>query len=91
MSERLWCMACGTVTRDMRCDCNQWPDGHEMMGTPNFVNYADEMQKTAHEQAQEIERLRTALLDLLKTTPEERQNSAIWFKRIDAARAALRT
>jgi len=38
--ERLWCSACGTVTRDMRCDCNRWPDGHEMKREPHFVNYA---------------------------------------------------
>ena|SRR5258707_10056577 len=61
MTERLWCLACGTVTRDMLCDCNRWPAGHEMMGKPNFVNYADEMQKTAHEQAQQIETLVNAL------------------------------
>ena len=59
--ERLWCLACGTVTGNMVCDCNGWPDGHEMKREPNFVNYADEMQKTAHEQAQEIERLRGEL------------------------------
>jgi hypothetical protein len=36
-----------------------------------------------------IEALQTALSDLLKTTGEERQNPAIWFARVDAARAAL--
>jgi len=54
--ERLWCTACGTVTRDHICDCNRWST--DMQRQPHFVNYADEMQKTAHEQAQEIERLR---------------------------------
>jgi hypothetical protein len=43
----------------------------------------------AHEQAQEIERLQIALRDLLSTTPEERQNPTIWFKRVDAARALI--
>ena len=65
MNERLWCTACGTVTGNMICDCNRWPDGHEMKREPNFVNYADEMQKTAHEQAQEIERLRKGIRDYL--------------------------
>jgi hypothetical protein len=36
-----------------------------------------------------IEALQMALSELLKTTPEERQNPAIWFTRVDAARAAL--
>lgn len=33
--------------------------------------------------------LQTALSDLLKTTPEERQDPAIWLARVDAARSAL--
>jgi len=59
--ERLWCSACGTVTRDMLCDCNRWPDGHEMKREPHFVNYADTMQETAHEQAQQIAKLEAQL------------------------------
>src|SRR5258708_4881907 len=61
--ERLWCLSCGTVTRDMLCDCNRWPDDHDLKLEPNFVNYADEMQKTAHEQAQQIEALVNALIE----------------------------
>lgn len=34
---------------------------------------------------------RLALEEILNTTTEERQNPAIWFKRVDAARAALRS
>jgi hypothetical protein len=59
MPERLWCKACGTVTRDQTCDCNRWHN--EMSREPNFVNYADAMQETAHEQAQRIEALEAAL------------------------------
>lgn len=36
-----------------------------------------------------IAALQAALSDLLKTTPEDRQDPAIWFARVDAARAAL--
>ena len=91
MTERLWCSACGTVTRDMRCDCNRWPDGHEMKREPHFVNYADAMQETAREQAQQIDALMKALTDLLETTPDERQRPDIWFKRVDFARATQRS
>jgi hypothetical protein len=35
----------------------------------------------------QIAALQTALSDLLKTTPEERQNPAVWFARVDAARS----
>ena len=82
--ERLWCLACGTVTGNMVCDCNGWPDGHEMKREPNFVNYADEMQKTAHEQAQEIERLRgeleraRGLLTLTLHTEAHSQAESAW-------------
>ena len=63
--ERLWCTACGTVTRDQVCDCNRWFDkGHEMYRDPQFVNYADAMQETAHEQAQEIDKLREQLAEM---------------------------
>lgn len=41
--ERLWCTACGTVTRDRVCDCNDYPEGHEMRREPHFVNYADQI------------------------------------------------
>jgi hypothetical protein len=61
--ERLWCTACGTVTRDNRCDCNKWQN--EMSREPQFVNYADAMQEAAHEQAQEVERLRKGIQDYL--------------------------
>ena len=66
-AERLWCTACGTVTRDMLCDCdcNRWPDGHDLKLEPNFVNYADAMQETAHKQAQQIEVLVKSLADIL--------------------------
>lgn len=37
----------------------------------------------------QIEALQIALSDLLKATPEERQDPAIWLARVDAARAAL--
>src|SRR6266581_5243162 len=43
MTERLWCTACGTVTRDMICDCNRWPDGHEMKREPHFITYEGKM------------------------------------------------
>jgi len=34
--------------------------------------------------------LQTALTNLLRITPEERQDPTIWFARVDAARAALK-
>lgn len=34
----------------------------------------------------ELEAARTAITNLLATTPEERQNPAIWFPRVDAAK-----
>jgi LmbE family N-acetylglucosaminyl deacetylase len=57
--ERLWCTACGTVTRDQTCDCNRWQN--EMSREPQFVNYADAMQETAHEQSQQIDALVKAM------------------------------
>lgn len=36
-----------------------------------------------------IDVLQSALSDLLKTTPDERQDPTIWFARVDAARSAL--
>lgn len=57
-TERLWCTACGTVTRDMNCDCNQYGQSPRV---PNFVNYADAMQETAHEQSQQIDALVQAM------------------------------
>lgn len=55
--ERMWCKACGTVTRDRQCDCTKFSD----QDTQSLVNYADAMQEAAHEEAQENERLRAAL------------------------------
>jgi len=71
-TERLWCRACGTVTRDMRCDCNRWPDGHEMKREPHFVNYADAMQEAAHEQAQQIDALVKALQKIADLPPSDK-------------------
>lgn len=39
--ERLWCTACGTVTRNKICDCNCYGVGHEMYREPNFVKYTE--------------------------------------------------
>lgn len=58
--ERMWCSACGTVTRDKQCDCTKFSD----QDTQSLVNYADAMQEAAHEEAQENERLRAALQDI---------------------------
>lgn len=55
--ERMWCSACGTVTRDRQCDCTKFSD----QDTQSLVNYADAMQEAAHEEAQENERLLAAL------------------------------
>jgi hypothetical protein len=67
--ERLWCTACGTVTRDSICDCNRWHN--EMSREPHFVNYADAMQEAAHERAQQIEALVEALHGLIIGAPCE--------------------
>lgn len=55
--ERMWCKACGMVTRDRQCDCTKCSD----QDTQSLVNYADAMQKSAHEEAQENERLLGAI------------------------------
>ncbi len=61
--ERLWCTACGTVTRDLICDCNIWQN--DASREPQFVNYADAMQKEARELIQEVHRLRQGIQDYL--------------------------
>lgn len=38
--ERMWCQACGTVTRNHECDCTQFGTNS---GTQNLVNYADSL------------------------------------------------
>ena len=76
--ERLWCTACGTVTRDKICDCNRWHN--EMSREPHFVNYADE-------RASGIEALEAALrkiTDLIDSEADDPLNDAI-----EIARAAL--
>lgn len=66
MTERMWCTACGTVTRDFICDCNTYGVGHEMYREPNLVNYADAMQEAAHEQSQRVSVLEEALAPFAK-------------------------
>jgi hypothetical protein len=39
-TERMWCLACGTVTRTGICDCNRYG---QTECKPNFVNYADHL------------------------------------------------
>jgi hypothetical protein len=58
VSERFWCTACGTVTRDMVCDCNRYG---RTDCKPNFVNYADAMQEEAFKLAAQVNTLRAAL------------------------------
>lgn len=72
MTERMWCQACGSVTRDLVCDCNRYGAGHEMHREPNFVNYADAMQEAAHEQAQRVCVLEKALTDILEANMDFR-------------------
>lgn len=55
--ERLWCTACGTVTRDQICDCNRWPHMTEAGHKPNFVNYADAMATDARLATLDVARL----------------------------------
>lgn len=96
MTERLWCTACGTVTRDMICDCNRW--NHKPHRDPQFVNYADAMQETAHKQAQQIDILVKALEecaircrydgDLFHDQGNEMRRDASW-RAADMATAAL--
>lgn len=38
--ERMWCLACGTLTRTGRCDCTKFP---ETVHKQKLINYADEM------------------------------------------------
>src|ERR1700761_6938336 len=52
--ERLWCKACGTVTRRKVCDCNEYGVGHEMYREPNFVNYADSLAEDAHKLSNDL-------------------------------------
>ena len=53
--ERMWCKACGTVTRDGTCDCTKFP---EYADRQQLVNYADAMAEDARELAVECDRLR---------------------------------
>ena len=64
MAERMLCLDCGTVTSDMLCDCNRWPDGHEMKREPNFVNYTDSLQQDLQEVMGINNRLREVLLEV---------------------------
>lgn len=54
--ERMWCKACGTVTRDDSCDCTRLDTG-----TQQLQNYADgllaDLRKLTASQAQEGEQL----------------------------------
>lgn len=91
--ERMWCKACGTVTRDRQCDCTKFSD----QDTQSLVNYADAMQKSAHEEAQENERLRAALKECAaewKSGPGSvyecfNQARYEFLRRMEVARAAL--
>ena len=80
--ERLWCTACGTVTRDRVCDCNR--EHNEMSREPHFVNYADAMQEAAHEQAQRIEALEAALRQRDEET-KRFENGVNWQMEADRA------
>src|SRR5580765_812863 len=58
--ERMWCSACGTVTRDDQCDCTRYTD----TGTQKLVNYSDTLQADIQELSAENERLRAALQEI---------------------------
>lgn len=77
--ERMWCRACGTVTADMLCDCNHWPDGHEMKREPEFVNYSDSLQSDMQEIMRINNELREIVLAARDHVPAE------LLARIDAA------
>jgi hypothetical protein len=57
--ERQWCLSCGTVTRDGKCDCTN-TDRPDLQ---NLVNYADELQREAVKSADRIKELEGALGD----------------------------
>jgi hypothetical protein len=71
LNERVWCKACGTVTSNGTCDCNCYPEGHEMRREPNFINYADTMAEQAAELIDENHRLREALSAALPASSGE--------------------
>jgi hypothetical protein len=48
-TERMWCLSCGTVTRDGQCDCTRLD-----MDCQNLVNYADAMAGDREAAAKEI-------------------------------------
>lgn len=56
--ERMWCLSCGTITRDSRCDCTEY--GQDS-GAQNLVNYADECQKEARRMCVELDDANKAL------------------------------
>jgi hypothetical protein len=80
--ERMWCRACGTVTRNRECDCT-FGDRPDLQ---NLVNYADSLQedidslvaqlRAADQRAAELAAqnatLRAALLRLLGPRDDER-------------------
>jgi hypothetical protein len=51
-----------------------------------FFDYVTEAVRTIQRHLRESDEMRAALTALLNTTPVERQNPAIWFPRVDAAR-----
>lgn len=77
--ERLWCTACGTVTRDQICDCNRWPHMAEAGHKPNFVNYTDAMATDA----------RLAMLDVARLQQERDEAIAALKPFVDVAEEML--
>lgn len=63
--ERLWCLNCGTVTRDHRCHCT------EVDQEPNFVNYADELARQLNAAASTPRVEETRLRGALRKTRNE--------------------
>lgn len=59
--ERMWCLSCGTVSRDGSCDCKFTPDAE-----PNWVNYADQLQRDFTELYQEHLKLKDSTLNTTK-------------------------
>jgi hypothetical protein len=62
-TERMWCLSCGTVTRDGQCDCTRLD-----MDCQNLVNYADAMAGDREAAAKEI----NAILARAEAAEQER-------------------
>ena len=99
----MWCLSCGTVTRDGECDCNRFG---EVIAEQKLVNLADELGRIGREALNEkdaltaqlstaqatIERYREALEPIIQAYDEcsgAEPSLSVLYRHIDRARSVL--